>query len=146
MAEVGEQAEAPATEEQETALATEEQVASLVRDFYAAADADPLLGPMFRAVIPDWQGHLAVVTDFWSRVLLGTDRYAGCVMSAHGKLRMSEAQFDRWLTLFRQAAEANLPPAGQKRVMEAAGFVDQRLRHWQAAIRERESAPRPGEG
>ncbi len=117
-----------------------------MRDFYAAADADPLLGPMFRAVIPDWQGHLAVVTDFWSRVLLGTDRYAGCVMSAHGKLRMSEAQFDRWLSLFRQAAEANLPPAGQKRVMEAAGFVDQRLRHWQAAIRERESAPRPGEG
>ena len=50
-------------------------------------------------------------------------------MSAHGKLRMSEAQFDRWLALFRRAAEANLPPAGQKRVMEAAGFVDQRLRH-----------------
>jgi hemoglobin len=116
--------EMPVTE----APVTEAMVTDLVRQFYAAVDGDPLLRPMFRAVIPDWDGHQKVVADFWSRVLLGTDRYAGCVMGAHGRLRMSPAQFDRWMALFRAAVAATLPPEGQRRALEAAGFLDQRLR------------------
>lgn len=116
--------ETPVTE----APVTEQMVSALVRRFYERADADELLGPIFRAAIPDWEGHLKLVADFWSRVLRGTDRYRGCVMGAHAGMRVGQEHFDRWLALFRQSAAETLPPAAQQRALEVALFVDRRLR------------------
>lgn len=115
---------------------TEEMVAALVRDFYGRVHDDPLLGPMFRAVVPDWEEHLQTVTDFWSRVLLGTDRYGGCVMGAHGRLRMTPAHFDRWLALFRRSAEVTLPAGAAGRALAVADTLDGRLRAWQAQLQQ----------
>ncbi|HEX6957292.1 MAG TPA: group III truncated hemoglobin [Ferrovibrio sp.] len=106
----------------------EAMVEALVRRFYDRVKADRLLGPLFRMAIADWDGHLKVVADFWSRVLLGSDRYRGCVMGAHGGLMMKPAHFDRWLALFKVSAEETLPPAALERVLDAAIFVDRRLR------------------
>ncbi|MCW0235486.1 MAG: group III truncated hemoglobin [Ferrovibrio sp.] len=109
---------------------TEKMVEALVETFYGRAHADPLLGPFFAATIPDWQEHLVTVGAFWSRALLGTDRYRGCVMGAHTHLRMAPAHFDRWMALFEQSARETLSPAGYERAMSVAGFIDERLREF----------------
>lgn len=111
---------------------TEAMVRALVDMFYTRAHADPLLGPFFAATIPDWPGHLAVVGAFWSRVLRGTDGYRGCVMGAHGRLRMKAAHFDRWLALFEDSARQTLPPDGFERAMSVARSLDERLRRFAA--------------
>ena len=107
---------APRAEELDEAM-----IGNLVRHFYDRVHDDALLGPMFRVTVPDWEQHLGMVTDFWSQVLLGTGRYRGCVMGAHGPLRMKPAHFDRWMALFRASAEENLPPAACRRALDAAG-------------------------
>lgn len=111
---------------------TEEMVAALVRDFYNRVDHDPLLRPMFRAVVPDWEEHLQIVTDFWSAVLMGTARYNGCVMGAHGRLRMSPDHFERWMSLFRSSVAVTLPAAAAERALAIAEALNGRLRQWQA--------------
>lgn len=117
---------------------TEEMVAALVRDFYGRVHDDPLLGPMFRAVVPDWEEHLQTVTDFWSRILLGTSRYNGCVMGAHGRLRMTPAHFDRWMALFRRSAEVTLPAGAADQARTIADALDGRLRAWQARMQQQD--------
>lgn len=113
---------------EQTDILTEQQVQDLVARFYGRAHADPLLGPFFAATIPDWDEHLATVGAFWSRALLGTNRYRGCVMGAHTHLRMAPAHFDRWMALFEEAARETLPPAGYEQAMSVANFIDERLR------------------
>lgn len=112
------------------ALVTEEMVRALVDLFYTRAHADPLLGPFFAATIPDWPEHLEVVGAFWSRVLRGTEGYRGCVMGAHGRLRMKPAHFDRWLALFEDSARQALPPEGAAQAMAVAHALDERLRRF----------------
>ncbi|WP_341703806.1 group III truncated hemoglobin [Ferrovibrio sp.] len=118
--------------EQQDGALTEEMVAALVRDFYGRIDDDALLGPMFRAVVPDWEDHLRVVTDFWSAVLLGTARYGGCVIGAHGRLRLGPEHFDRWTALFRRSVAVTLPAAAADRALAIADALNGRLRQWQA--------------
>ncbi|WP_341913314.1 group III truncated hemoglobin [Ferrovibrio terrae] len=109
---------------------TEDMVRALVETFYTRAHADPLLGPFFAATIADWQEHLDTVGAFWSRALMGTDRYRGCVMGAHTHLRMTPAHFERWMALFDAAARQTLSPAGYERAMSVAGFIEERLREF----------------
>ena len=54
----------------ETGL-SEALIAETLRDFYARARADDLLGPVF-AKVGDWEAHIGTVTDFWSSVALMT--------------------------------------------------------------------------
>jgi len=108
---------------------SEETVADLVARFYDRIRADERLGPMFIAAIPDWDGHLKIMRDFWSAVLLRTSRYSGCVMSPHFNLPIEAGDFDRWLVLFHQSAEETLPPQAVERVLAVADGVTARLRH-----------------
>lgn len=99
------------TESQKPApLATEEQIDALVRRFYALVLADERLAPMFDAAIPDLEGHMAIVRDFWSQILLGTGRYQGHPFRPHLHLPIEPGDFERWLRAFRAAAEETLPP------------------------------------
>ena len=51
------------------------------------------------------------ICDFWSRILLGTERYAGSPYPVHTRLPVQPEHFERWLALFREAAVEFLPPA-----------------------------------
>lgn len=106
---------------------TEEHITALVHGFYARARADALLGPVFAAEVDDWDHHHLVIRAFWSRVLLGTDRYGGSPYPVHVRLPVKPEHFERWLALFRDAAVEFLPPeAAQvaigKAEMMAASF------------------------
>lgn len=90
---------------------TEEGIAALLRDFYARARADDLLGPVF-ARVTDWDHHIARVTEFWSSVALMTGRYHGQPMRAHVGLGLTPAHFARWLALFAATVTEHCTEAG----------------------------------
>lgn len=94
-----------------TGVASEAQIEAMVRRFYDLCDADAELGPMFRAAIPDWEGHLKIIMDFWSSTLLGTKRYEGNPFMAHAGLPIEPRHFATWLFLFERAVGETLPPA-----------------------------------
>jgi len=108
---------------------SEKTVAELVDRFYERIRADARLGPMFIEAIPDWDGHLKIMRDFWSAVLLRTSRYGGCVMSPHFSLPIEAGDFDRWLKLFRPSVAETLPPEAAERALAVAEGVTARLRH-----------------
>lgn len=88
-------------------LCTEQEVARLVHAFYARVRQDDLLGPIFNAHVADWERHLAKLVDFWSSILRRTGRFTGTPMPKHAVLPGLTAElFQRWLSLFRQTADA----------------------------------------
>ena len=81
----------------------------MVRAFYRNGLADPVLGPIFRGAIHDWEPHIRQVTDFWSHSLYGTGRYRGNAFAPHMKLRFEPEAFEHWLAAFEAAAIEALP-------------------------------------
>lgn len=88
-------------------------IGRVVHSFYDRVRADPLLGPVFAARIPDdgWPAHLAQLERFWASVILLDGGYHGRPMQKHAPLPVDAAHFDRWLALFRETAAALAPPA-----------------------------------
>jgi hemoglobin len=100
--------------------ASEADITALVARFYALALADDLLGPMFRATIPDLEPHLRIVENFWSAHLLGTARYTGSAYPQHVHLKVEPAHFERWMAAFTQAVDEILPAAAADSAMRRA--------------------------
>ena len=65
------------------AEASEAAIYACVKRFYELGGADPLLGPVFAATIPEPEPHFEVVANFWSHALLGTARYQGTPFGVH---------------------------------------------------------------
>jgi len=82
----------------------EQEIALLVDRFYAKVRVDSEIGPVFNGAVQNWEGHLALLKDFWSTVLLTTGRYQGNPLLAHFRLPIEERYFARWLTLFSETA------------------------------------------
>jgi hemoglobin len=87
----------------------ETAIATCVREFYAKARQDSLLGPIFNAQVVDWDVHLRVIANFWSKVLLKTDRYSGHPYVHHVNLPIEPRHIDHWLELFTETVHATLP-------------------------------------
>jgi hemoglobin len=87
----------------------ETAIATCVREFYAKARQDTLLGPIFNAQVADWDVHLRVIENFWSKVLLGTDRYSGHAYVHHVNLPIEPRHIEHWLELFTETVHATLP-------------------------------------
>ncbi len=89
----------------------EEMIRALVHGFYARVRQDPAIGPIFNDAIGEaWDAHLAKLCDFWSSVMLHTGRFQGRPMATHMRLKgVQPEHFERWLTLFRQAAREICP-------------------------------------
>jgi hemoglobin len=91
----------------------EHDLARLVARFYAAVRTDALIGSAFNDAIDDWPAHLDKLTAFWSSLMRMSGRYKGAPMAAHLKhrARITRQMFERWLTLWREATDAEMPPA-----------------------------------
>jgi truncated hemoglobin YjbI len=94
--------------------ASEAEIKAMVRAFYSEAMEDPLIGPVFKSHVSDWEHHFDIVQNFWSRSLLGTTRYTGSPFTPHLSMHLKPEFFDRWVGLFRKNAEANLKPAAAR--------------------------------
>lgn len=78
----------------------------LLRRFYGAAFADPLIGPHFSAIVGTrFDAHISRITDFWQRALFRTAAYQGNVFAPHATLHaaapLTAAHFGRWVQLWR---------------------------------------------
>jgi hemoglobin len=82
----------------------------LVDKFYEKVNSDDLLGPVFSHV--DWSGHLPVMYDFWSSLILGDQTYRGNPLQKHVPLPIKNQHFDRWLLLFKETVDEHFD--GQK--------------------------------
>jgi hemoglobin len=94
-------------------------LAALVDAFYAAVRRDPELGPLFEQAIAEegWPEHLALLTDFWSSVMLASGAYKGNPMATHRRLlpALTPALFERWLALFGETADRLfIPPLARQ--------------------------------
>ena len=112
----------------------------LVVRFYVRVRSDAMLGPVFAARISDWEPHLERMVAFWSSVALMTGRYHGAPVPKHIGLPVTQAHFERWLALFREAAFETCTPEGAAHVVERAERIARSLR---MAV---EDASRPGPG
>ena len=91
--------------EGKTDIATRGDLEALVRDFYARAMADPIIGFIFTDVAQmDLEAHVPVITDFWETILLGSGRYRGGAFRPHaeldGKVKLRYGHFARWVALW----------------------------------------------
>ena len=101
---------------------TEPMIRELVDSFYAKVRGNSELGPIFEAVVEDWNVHLEKLAAFWSSVVLMSGRYKGRPMPAHAAIGISDQHFKRWLALFAETASAICPPQA------AQLFIDKSMR------------------
>ena len=120
---------------------TEASLRRLVERFYEIGRADAVLGPLFEAAISDWEEHIGIVADFWSRSLLGTDRYRGNVFGSHMRLPVEPVHFDLWLSVFRQAAEEVLSPLLAQQAMAKAVHMTESIKVGLFPYRDAEGKP-----
>ena len=93
----------------ETTVDFEAAIRTCVRAFYERACADDLLAPIFNGMVKNWDAHFAIMDDFWSGALLGTERYNGAPFPPHLKMTMTQEHFDRWRDLWVPTARETLP-------------------------------------
>jgi hemoglobin len=77
----------------------------LVREFYARALADPIIGWIFVDVVRlDVEAHVPRIASFWETILLGARSYRGGAFAPHAALNaqvpLRAGQFERWLWLW----------------------------------------------
>ena len=94
----------------------------LVDRFYEKVRRDPVLGPVFDAIVDDGPEPLSRLAGFWSTIMLRTSDYKGnpgVVHRAHAD-RITPAMFERWLALWSEATAEVLPPPLASAMQERA--------------------------
>lgn len=121
------------TEEQErqARAVIEKGLGDGVARFYEIVGGDDLIGPIFGGAVHDFDAHKQTMVDFWSRVVLGTERYNGMPLPPHVQLGLTVPHFERWLDIWRQASFATMPEPLAQLVVQKAGNMAQ---HWITAL------------
>ncbi len=87
-------------------LANREDIYLLVTSFYKKIRKDPVLGPIFNAIIVDWESHFEILTDFWESQLLIRRAYLGNPIEVHQQVdskmnhTITSEHFGLWLNLW----------------------------------------------
>ena len=114
-----------------TDIETRADCERLVREFYARAFADPIIGFLFTDIAKlDLEAHVPRITSFWETILLGARSYGGGAFrphaAPHAKVPLLRGHFDRWLTLWSDTVDdlfagerAELAKAHARRVAHA---------------------------
>lgn len=100
--------------------------------FYAKVQQDDVIGPVFLRVVHDWPSHKRTMVDFWSRVVLGTERYTGLPLPPHVQLKLDQTHFDRWLKLWKEACEETMPEPLAAHVLKISTNMSN---HWVHALK-----------
>jgi hemoglobin len=116
----------------------------LIEAFYERVRADPELGPVFEEGVHDWKDHHDRLIDFWQTVAFGVPRYKGNPVAMHMRHASSitPALFEKWLDLWRDTTESQLPMPLAKVLQAKAQRIAQTLG---SAIRSFPS-PSPNQG
>lgn len=124
---------APTPQEEAQARAIiEKGFEDAIDHFYAAVRQDDVIGPVFIATVHDWDDHKRTMVNFWSRVVLGTERYNGMPLPPHVKLDLNEDHFERWLKLWNAACYDTMPEPLAEHVMARSRNM---ASHWTSALK-----------
>ncbi|WP_432713294.1 group III truncated hemoglobin [Pedobacter sp.] len=88
-----------------------EDIVLLVDSFYELVQTDDLIGPIFNAVITDWQPHLEKMYNFWNAALFGVPGFKGNPFARHAPLALQKQNFERWLQLFNKTVDTHFEGA-----------------------------------
>jgi hemoglobin len=117
-------------------IAGRTDIERLIVDFYTAAFADPLIGPIFTDVAHlDLDRHLPIMADFWETVLFRAGKYRRNALQLHFLLHarhpLEKKHFDRWLTIWTRTMDGLFagPVAAHGKVQaeRIAGSMQRRL-------------------
>ncbi|MDH6144993.1 MULTISPECIES: group III truncated hemoglobin [Kitasatospora] len=101
-----------------TDIATRGDLELLLRRFYAAAFADPLIGRHFGGM--DLEAHLPRITDFWASSLLRTGEYRGNLFAPHASLPLTAEHYGRWVQLWSATVDGRHQGPVAERAKERA--------------------------
>lgn len=107
---------------------TEPSIAVLVDRFYEKVRRDAVLGPVFNAVVADWDHHKRLLTSFWASVALGARAYRGNPLAKHRPLPIEAAHFERWLELWDETTHEVLDEQAAAPMTAYAERIAQGLR------------------
>lgn len=102
-------------------------VALLIDRFYDKIRVHPTLGPVFNAVVNDWDEHKRLLTSFWCSVALRANSYHGNPMAKHRPLPVDAAHFQDWLALWRTTTRELLDDEAAVRMINYAERIGQGL-------------------
>ncbi|NQX56445.1 group III truncated hemoglobin [Pedobacter panaciterrae] len=100
-----------------------EDIVLFVDGFYSKVNQDELIGPIFDAVITDWNSHLAKMYDFWNAVLFGVAGFKGNPFARHAPLPLQKNHFERWLLLFEQTIDEHFSGELADETKKKAGMM-----------------------
>ena len=121
---------------------------ALLAEFYAQAQLDPVIGPVFQRHVHDWPSHLATVTDFWSTQTGGPPLYRGG-MGRHIRLGLEVQHFEHWLALWGRVTRERLDAESAEALLTIARMVAGRLAEMSAGaygVRIASTAPADSRG
>ncbi|WP_051477522.1 group III truncated hemoglobin [Aquimarina pacifica] len=78
----------------------------IVSKFYEKVRNDQDLGPIFNAIIDDWDSHIKRLVDFWETNLLFVQKFKGNPIKAHQEVdkknnhKITNIHFGIWLRLW----------------------------------------------
>ena len=92
-------------------ISTRDDIYLLITSFYRKVQNDELLGPIFNAIIKDWDEHYQLLTDFWQTNLFFEKTYKGDPLKKHVEVdkhmkgTMSEMHFGVWINLWYETID-----------------------------------------
>ena len=78
----------------------------LVETFYSKIRVHDDLGPIFNAIVTDWESHFELLTDFWETQLFLKRKYHGNPVTAHQEVddkvgnTVTSEHFGLWLNVW----------------------------------------------
>ena len=92
-------------------IKTKNDIFLLVNCFYTKVKADPVLGPIFKSIIKDWEAHTQQLTIFWEASLFLKVKYTGNPIQTHIDVdkntnnSITQTHFGLWLNLWVQTVD-----------------------------------------
>lgn len=87
-------------------IKTRQDVKRLVVTFYQKVRKHDVLGSIFNLIIPDWEAHFELLTDFWETQLFLKRKYHGNPVETHQEVddkvnnSVTSEHFGIWLNLW----------------------------------------------
>jgi hemoglobin len=109
-------------------LDSKENIARFIELFYQKVLSDEILTPIFVDIAEiKIEEHLGHICAYWEKLLLGGSAYNRHTMEIHRALNakspLTPQQFERWLGLFFETAEANFEGEQTERAKRIASNI-----------------------
>lgn len=109
-------------------LDSPEHIQLFIESFYDKVLVDDVLAHIFHDVaVIDVSVHIPIIIQYWQKLLLGDKTYQRHTMNihrdVHRKFPFTEKEFDRWLALFTQTAQAEFAGPYTLRALDIATTI-----------------------